>query len=129
MDEGRLQALAGIRSVVSVDLGNEGVNSIFLFDLPARAGVGCALKAGVAFDKKSNAIADLGQCRVCAKVPDGGGQNVFARSKVPGNVVGFVAPMRQIGAARPRADTLSIHIENELIVCAHVNYETGWSSG
>jgi hypothetical protein len=124
MDEGGIEALAGVGRVVALDLRNQGADSFFLFDSPAGVGVGCALELGLPFDKKRNTIADLSQCRVCTKIPNGCGQDVFSGSKEAGNVVGFIAPMRQIAATRARAYTFSIHIENELIVRAHVHRET-----
>src|SRR5262249_2668889 len=124
MDEGRIEALAGLRRVIALDLRNEGVDSFFPFDEPAGVGVGCPLHGGVPFDKKRSAIPDPSQRRVCTKVPYGCGQDVFAGVKEPGNIVGFIAPMRKIGATRARAYTFSIHMENELIVRAHVNRET-----
>jgi len=116
-----MQAVVGRE--VTVHSHWQCADTFFFFDLPGFVSVGDLFGGFVAVEQKAYAVAHLGDWCLCAQVPHGCGEHIGACVKKRAEIVGFVAPVREVAAAGADSHALAIDVKEELVICGYVDVE------
>ena len=112
---------AGLRRVISIHMRLQRRDPFFFFHFPSAIRVRRAFRVSCAMQQKSCPFAHLRDRRMRSEVPHQRRQRIPSRMQQWRNVVRFIAPMRQIRPAWPSPCLPLIHVQNKLIVRAHVH--------
>src|SRR5882724_10717814 len=107
--------------VVTVHFRPYRFNSSFDFDFPCRVRVYRSLRVSRSMKQESRPVAYLRNRAVLSKIPNYRRQHVLSRVQHLRNVIRFIPPVRQIPAARSPPRLAPVHIQNKLIVRAHMH--------
>ena len=108
---------------IAMHLHWQCAHTFFFFDFPGFIRVGDLPGGSVAVEQKTGAIAHLGDWCTCTQVPHGRGKNIGAFVKKRSEIVGLVAPVREVAAAGTDTHALPIDVEEELVVGGYVDVE------
>jgi hypothetical protein len=79
-------------------------------------------------NQKAHTIANLRDCSVCTKIPDGCRDYILARPEKRTKIVSFEPPVSQVAAAGTATHALLVYLEDELVVGAYIDIKVLWNT-